>query len=116
MKCDSGRRPILVRRGLVVVVEAPAGAGVSVALISADLLRRSGPEGTTKRPRTLALARSRFRAGRRPRRLRLRMGPRARRRLRAGRRSITVRVLVSARLPGGRRLSAVRLVRVSRRA
>jgi Bacterial protein of unknown function (DUF839) len=100
----------LLRRGLTVELLAPAGARVSAALDTADLLRRPGPGGTTKRPRTVALARSRFRAGGGARRLRL--GPRARRRLRARRRPVTARLLVTAQLPDGRRLVAVRLVRV----
>jgi hypothetical protein len=106
-------RESLLRRGLEVEVEAPPGAIVSAVLDTADLLRRPGPDGTTDRPRTVTLARRRFRAMRRARRPRLRLGPKARRRLRRRRRPLTVRLLVTARLPNGRRLSAVRRVRVS---
>jgi hypothetical protein len=103
-----GRRSLL-RRGLEVEVVAPAGASVSAVLETADLLRRPGPDGTTSRPRTVELARRRLRGSRR---IRLRLRPSARRRLRARRRPVTARLLVTARLPGGRRLSAVRRVRV----
>jgi hypothetical protein len=105
-------RRSLLRRGLAVELLAPAGASVSAVLDTADLLRRPGPGGTTKRPRTVPLARSRLRAGRDTRLVYLRLGPRARRRLRARRRPLTARLLVTALLPGGRRLVAVRLVRV----
>jgi secreted PhoX family phosphatase len=120
----SGRRPLrvrvrrrvrrrsLLRRGLEVQVVAPAGARVSAVLETADLLRRPGPDGTTDRPRSVELARARFRSSRRARRLRMRVRPRARRRLRARRRPLSARLLVVARLPGGRRLVAVRSVRV----
>ena len=105
-------RESLLRRGLPVEVAAPAGSIVSVVLDTADLLRRPGPEGTTDRPRTVTLARRRFRGMRRERHPRLRLGPKARRRLRRRRRPLTARVLVTARLPDGRRLSEVRRVRV----
>jgi secreted PhoX family phosphatase len=105
-------RGSLVRRGLAVELVAPAGARVSALLDTADLRRSPGPGGTTDRPRTVALARSRFRAGRGQRRLRLRLGSRARRQLRGRRRPLTVRLLVTAVLEDGRRLAAVRLVRV----
>jgi hypothetical protein len=78
----------------------------------AVVLRSPGPDGTTDRPRTVTLARRRFRATRRERRARLRLGPKARRRLRRRRRPFTARLLVTARLPNGRRLSAVRRVQV----
>jgi secreted PhoX family phosphatase len=106
------RRRSLLRRGLPVEVTAPAGSVVSAVLDTADLLRSPGPDGTTERPRTVALARRRFRVTRRARRLRLRLGPRARRRLTRRRRPLTARLLVTARLPNGRRLSEVRRVRV----
>jgi hypothetical protein len=102
----------LLRLGLVLRVRAPAGADVSVVLDTPDLLTRPGPGGTTDRPRTVTLARRRFEGLRRVRRPRLRLGPRARRRIGRSRRPLTARVLVSARLADGRRLTAVRLVRV----
>ena len=102
----------LLRRGLVVEVRAPAGARVSAVLDTADLLRSSGRAGTTERPRTVVLARRRFRAMDRPRRPRLRLGPSALRRLRRRRRGLTARLLVTARLPNGRRLRVVRRIRV----
>jgi secreted PhoX family phosphatase len=106
-----GRRSLL-RSGMELQVRAPAGAEVSVQLDTADLQRVSGPDGTTDRPRTVTLARRRFRGMHRSRRPRLRLGPKALRRLHRRRRPLTARVLVTARLPGGRRLSAVRRVRV----
>jgi secreted PhoX family phosphatase len=107
---QSARRTSLVRRGLEVEVIAPAGASVSAVLETADLLRRPGPDGTTERPRTVELARARMRGARR---FRLRLRPSARRRLRARRRRpLTARLLVTARLANGRRLAAVRHVRV----
>jgi hypothetical protein len=106
-----GRRA-LMRRGLVVEVRAPAGAQVVAVLDSADLLRSRAADDTTVRPRTVVLARRRFRALERPRRPRLRLGPAARRRLGRRRRAFSARLLVRARLEDGRRLSAVRLIRV----
>ena len=106
-----GRRTLL-RRGLVVEVRAPAGAQVSAVLDTADLLRSASLDGTAERPRTVVLARRRFSALDRARRPRLRLGPSARRRLRRRRRGLTVRLLVTARLPDGRRLSTVRRIRV----
>jgi hypothetical protein len=106
------RSRVLRGRGLAVRVHAPAGASVSAVLDTGDLLRRPGPNGTTDRPLTVALARSRFRAGSETRRLHLRLGPNARRRLRRRRRPLTARLIVTALLADGRRLSAVRLVRV----
>jgi uncharacterized protein len=105
-----GRRPLL-RRGLVIEVRAPAGAHVSAVLDTLGLFR-PGPDGTTQRPRTLTLARRRFRGLARPRRPRLRLGPAGRRRVRRRRRSFTARLLVTARLPNGRRLSLVRRIDV----
>jgi hypothetical protein len=105
-------RESLLRRGLSIEVSAPAGSVVSVVLDTADLLRRPGSEGTTDRPRTVTLARRRFRATHAERRSRLRLAPKARRRLERLRRPPTVRVLVTARLPDGRRLSEARRVRV----
>jgi secreted PhoX family phosphatase len=104
----------LMGAGLEVNVRAPTGARVSMWLDTADLLRTPGPDGTTDRPRTVMLARRRFRATRRVRSARLRLTPGARRRLRRRRRPLTARLLVTARLPNGRRLSAVRRVRVVR--
>ena len=106
-----GRRTLL-RRGLEVEVRAPAGAQVSAVLDTADLLRSASLDGTAERPRTVVLARRRFRGLDRARRPRLRLGPSARRRLRRRRRGLTARLLVTARLPDGRRLSTVRLIRV----
>ncbi len=100
-------RESLVRRGLALEVTVPAGSVVSAVLDTADLLRSPGPEGTTDRPRTVTLARRRFRIGSGVRRPRLRLGPKARRRLRRRRRPIAARLLVTARLPDGRRLSEV---------
>jgi uncharacterized protein len=106
------RRRSLLRSGLGARVRAPAGADVSVQFDTPDLRRVPGARGTTDRPRTITLARRRFRGLTRTRRPRLRLGPRARRRLRRHKRPLTARLLVSARLPDGRRLSAVRLVRI----
>jgi uncharacterized protein len=108
------RRESLLRRGLAVEVKAPPGAMVSAVLDTADLLRSPGPGGTTDRPRTVTLARRRFRSMQRARRPRLRLGPKARRRLRRRRRPLTARLLVTARLPDGRLLSEVRRIRVLR--
>ena len=106
-----GRRTLL-RRGLVIEIRAPAGARVVAVLDTPDLLRSPGPDGTTERPRTVALARRRFRGLDRSLRRRLRLAPAARRRLRRSRRPLTARLLVTARLPNGRRLSVVRRIRV----
>ncbi len=105
-----GRRSLL-RRGLVVEVRAPAGAHVSVVLDTADLARSAGQDGV-ERPRTVVLARRRFRGLDRARRPRLRLGPVARRRLSRRRRGFGTRLLVTARLADGRRLGAVRRIRV----
>jgi hypothetical protein len=106
-----GRRALL-RRGLVVEVRAPAGSQVSVVLDSADLLREATLSGAIARPRTVVLARRRFRGLERARRPRLRLGPAARRRLGRRRRGLGVRLIVTARLADGRRLGAVRRIRV----
>jgi hypothetical protein len=106
------RRRSLLRSGLAIDVRAPAGARVSALLDTSDLSRDPGPGGTTDRPRTVALARRRFRGQRRSRRTRLRLDGPARRRLRRHRGPLTVRLLVTSRLPGGRRLSEVRRIRV----
>jgi secreted PhoX family phosphatase len=108
------RRTALLRRPLVIEVTAPEGAQVSAVLDTQDLATTPGPDGTTDRPRTVALARRRFVGLRRPRRPRLRLGVAARRRLRRRRGSLTARLLVTARLPDGRRLSAVRHIRILR--
>jgi uncharacterized protein len=105
-------RRALRRRGLLIEVSAPAGARVSAVLDTADLRRHPGPNGTSDRPRTVALARRRLRVRRRPVRVRLRLGRRARLRLARRRRPLTARLLVVAVLPSGRRLSAVRRIRV----
>jgi hypothetical protein len=106
-----GRRRLL-RRGLVVEVRAPAGAQVSVVLDSAELLRAPAQGAMAARPRTFVLARRRFSALGRARRPRLRLGPSARRRLSRRRRGFDARLLVTARLENGRRLSTVRRIRV----
>jgi uncharacterized protein len=102
----------LLRRGLEIKVKAPPGSNVTAVLDTADLLRSPGPNGTTDRPRTVTLSRRRFRGLRRTRHPRLRLGLKARRQLGRRRRSLIARLLVTARLPNGRRLSAVRRVRV----
>jgi hypothetical protein len=106
-----GRRR-LISRGLVVKVAAPAGARVSVVLDTPDLLRLRGPDGTADRPRTVALARRHLLGVGRPRLVRMRLRVPALRRLRRHRTPLTARLLVIAVLPGGRRLSTVRRVRV----
>jgi uncharacterized protein len=106
-----GRRS-LSRSGIDVRVLAPAGSEVSMVLDTADLLRLPGPNGTVDRPRTVALARRRLSAGRGALRPRMRLSPAARRRLRRSRRPLTARLIVTARLPSGRVLSAVRRVGV----
>jgi uncharacterized protein len=108
-----GRRRLL-NRGLVVWVRAPDGARVSVVLDTPDFLRSPSRDGTTDRPRTVTLARRRFRGLASPRRPRLRLGPTARRHVRRRRHSFNARLLVTARLPNGRRLSLVRRIRVVR--
>jgi hypothetical protein len=102
----------LLRGGLVTEIRAPAGARVVAVLDTPDLLRSPGPDGTTERPRTVALAQRRFRSLDRSPRRRLRLTPAARRRLLRSRRPLTARLLVTARLPNGRRLSVVRRIRV----
>jgi hypothetical protein len=87
---------------------------VSAVLDTSDLFTTPGPGGTTDRPRTVALARRRFRGRSRSQRPKLRLDPSARRRLRRRRRPLTARILVTARLTDGRRLSAVRHIRIVR--
>jgi hypothetical protein len=103
----------LLRRSLRLRVRAPAGADVSVVLDTADLVTRPARRGVSERPHSVALARARFRGLERTRRPHLRLGRNARRGLRAGPRSLTARVRVTARLPDGRLLTAVRLLRVT---
>ena len=105
------RRRILGRRGLLVEVTAPDGARINALLDTPDLLRRPGPDGTADRPRAVTLAQRGLSGGRRTR-LRLRRAARRRLARRSG--PFTARLLVVAELPGGRRLSAVRRVRVVR--
>jgi uncharacterized protein len=105
-------RLALVRRGLVIEVRAPAGARVTAVLDTPDLRRTRGQDGTTERPRTVALARRQLVGLDRTRRLQLRLGPKARRRLRRRRRPLSARLLVTARLPNGRRLGSVRRIDV----
>ncbi|HZG49912.1 MAG TPA: hypothetical protein VEY90_10335, partial [Thermoleophilaceae bacterium] len=88
-----------------------------VTLDTADLASSPGRGGSTRRPRTIALARSRVelkRAG--EARIWLRPGPRARRLLARRRRSLDVRILVSGLDGAGRRVGAARLARVGRRS
>lgn len=94
-------------------VTAPPGADVSAVLDTPDLLRSPGRGSTVDRPRTVALARTRFKGLERERRPLLRIGPKGRLRLSRRSRSLSVRLLVTARLPDGRRLSEVRRVRVT---
>jgi hypothetical protein len=108
------RRRWLLRTGLPIELSAPDGARVSAVLETADLRRSPGPGGTTDRPRTVALVRRRLIGSGAPRRSRMRLGRTARRRLRRGRLPLTTRLLVVAAMPGGRRLSAVRRIRVVR--
>ena len=103
----------LRRRGLVVEVSAPEGARVSAVLDTADLMRDPGPGGTAARPRTVALSRRTVRGSGDPKRVRMRLGRRARVRLARRRKPLTARLLVTAVLPSGRRLSAVRRIRVT---
>jgi hypothetical protein len=107
------RRSALLQEGLRVKVTAPRGAKVSAVLDSADLLRIRGRHGTVDRPRTVALARTRFNGMDRARRPRLRLGPKAQLRLSRRSRALTARLLVTAQLEDGRRLSEVRRVRVT---
>jgi hypothetical protein len=107
------RRSSLLREGLRVTVTAPPGANVSAVLDTPDLLRIPGRGSTIDRPRTVPLARTRFKGLERARRPRLRLGPKARLRLSRRSRSLTVRLLVTARLSDGRRLSDVHHVRVT---
>ena len=102
----------LRRRGLLVEVDAPAGARVTAVLETADLRRDPGPGGTADRPRTVALSRRTLRGSRDPKRVRMRLGRSARLRLARRRKPLTARLLVTAVLPSRRRLSAVRRIRV----
>ena len=106
------RSRALRRRGLMLEVSAPRGARISAVLDTADLIRRPAPDGTADRPRTVALARRTLFGGAGPMRSRMRLGRRARLRLRRRRRPLTARLLVVAVMPNGRRLSAVRRIRV----
>ena len=108
------RRRTLRRRGLAVEVAAPNGARVTLRLDTPDLRRRRSRDGTSPRPRTVTLGWRSMLAVRGGRRTRLRLGRRARRRLLKSRAPFTARLLVIAVMPGGRRLSAVRRVRVVR--
>jgi hypothetical protein len=107
-----GRRRLL-RRSVEITVRAPAGAEVAVVLDTPDLLKDAPLPGTARRSRAVAVARSRFKGLERARRPRLKLNPNARRRLRHTRRPLIFRVRVTAELPDGRRLSAVRLMRVT---
>jgi len=103
-----------LRRGLVAEVSAPPTARVTAVLDTADLLRDPAPDGTSDRPRTVALARRHFLGMGRARPQRLRLSRSARRRLLRRRAPLIARLLVVAVLPNGRRLSAVRRIRVVR--
>jgi hypothetical protein len=105
-------RRALRRRGLAIEITAPAGARIAAVLDTADLRRDRGPNGTSDRPRTVALARRHLFVRRRPKRSRMRLGRRARLRLARRRGPFTARLIVVAVLPSGRRLSAVRRIRV----
>jgi uncharacterized protein len=107
-------RRSLLRRGLPIEVSAPPQSRVSAVLDTADLLRSPGASGTPVRPRTVKLARRDPLASGEPQRRRMRLGRAARRRLRRRRAPLTARLLVVAVMPNGRRLSAVRRIRVSR--
>jgi hypothetical protein len=106
------RRRTLRRSGLPIRVVAPEGARVTAVLDTPDLLRRLGPGGTAHRPRAVTLARRVFPGTPGGRRARLRLRRAARQRLARRRAPFTARLLVVAVLPSGRRLSAVRRVRV----
>ncbi len=108
------RRRTLRRSGLVMETSAPDGARITAVLDTADLLRRPGPDGTADRPRSVTLARRSLVGARSGRRTRLRLRRAPRRRLARRRAPFTARLLVVAELPSGRRLSAVRRVRVVR--
>jgi hypothetical protein len=106
------RNRALRRRGLLVEVGAPAGARVTAVLDTADLFRHPGPGGTAERPHTVALSRRSLLGSGRPKRVRMRLGRRARLRLARRGRPLTARLLVIAVMPNGRRLTAVRRIRV----
>jgi hypothetical protein len=106
------RNRALRRRGLLVEVGAPAGARVTAVLDTADLFRHAGPGGTAERPHTVALSRRSLLGSGRPKRVRMRLGRRARLRLARRGRPLTARLLVIAVMPNGRRLTAVRRIRV----
>ena len=72
------------------------------------------PDATADRPRTVTLARRSLLGAPGGRRSRLRLRRAARRRLARRRAPFMARLLVVAVLPGGRRLSAARRVRVTR--
>jgi hypothetical protein len=108
------RRGSLLRKGLPIEVSAPDGARASAVLDTAELRRTPGPGGTSDRPHTVTLARRHLIGAGAPRRTRMRLGPTARRRLRRRRAPLTTRLLVVAVMRNGRRLSAVRRIRVMR--
>jgi uncharacterized protein len=102
----------LRRSGLPAEIAAPNGARVTAVLDTPDLLRRPGAGSTAARPRTVTLGRRSLLGDPAGRRTRLRLRRAARRRLARRRAPLTARLLVVAVLPSGRRLSAVRRVRV----
>ena len=93
-------------------IAAPRGARVSAVLDTPDLLRRPGAGSTAERPRAVTLGRRVLLGDPGGRRMRLRLRRAARQRLARRRAPLTARLLVVAALPDGRRLSAVRRVRV----
>jgi hypothetical protein len=110
------RRRSLLHRGLAIQVTAPPQSRVSAVLDTADLLQSPRASGTLVEPRTVKLARRLWRGSGELQRRRMRLGRTARWRLQRRRKPLTARLLVVAVMPNGRRLSAVRRVRVSRRS
>jgi hypothetical protein len=106
------RSRTLRRSGLPMEIAAPRGARVRAVLDTPDLLRRAGAGSTAERPRPVTLGRRTLLGDPGGRRTRLRLGRAARRRLARRRAPFTARLLVVAELQDGRRLSAVRRVRV----
>jgi uncharacterized protein len=110
------RRAIGMRRllgsGLLVIVRVPGPATLDVGLRTPDLRTGPGKRESSRRPRTVVLARLRRRLRRGGRHtVRLRLGARAAARLR-GRRGVTATVTVQARLGGGRVAVAARPLRI----
>ena len=106
------RLATLTGRGLAVDLELHDAESVVVALRSDELARVPGKRGSTMRPRTVTLARSR-RKGRARMTVHLRPGRAGVQRLR-GRRSTPARVTVVAHGRDGRARVATRAVRITR--